>query len=70
MLDGKIVDCDNDKLFKNKTNLPKILRAQNGARVMFLNNSQVKHKICNGKIGVITDVDVENMKARVAFTLE
>jgi len=36
---------------------------------MFLNNSQAKYKICNGTIGVITDVDVENMTVRVAFSV-
>lgn len=39
--------------FKTKTNLPLSVRLQQGARVMFLNNSLMSEGICNGTIGVV-----------------
>ena len=43
--------------FKAKTNLPPTVRLQQGARVMFLNNSLMEDGICNGTIGIVTDID-------------
>lgn len=53
--------------FKTKTNLPTTVRLQQGARVMFLNNSLINEGICNGTIGIITDVDKSIPSVQVAF---
>ena len=53
--------------FKSKTNFPPTVRLQPGARVMFLNNSLIKEGICNGTIGVVTDVNCEELTVEVAF---
>ena len=53
--------------FKAKTNLPPIVRLQQGARVMFLNNSLMECGICNGTIGIVTDMDDDRKKVQVAF---
>jgi len=47
--------------FKLKTNLPPSLRIQQGARVMFLNNSLIEKGICNGTIGIVMDFDKETL---------
>jgi len=56
--------------FKVKTNLPPLLRIQQGARVMFLNNSLIEKGICNGTIGVVTDFDKEALSVQVAFCVK
>ena len=48
--------------FKAKTNLPPTVRLQQGARVMFLNNSLMEDGICNGTIGIVTDIDNDRQK--------
>ena len=53
--------------FKAKTNLPPTVRLQQGARVMFLNNSLMEDGICNGTIGIVTDIDNDKKKVQVAF---
>lgn len=56
--------------FKSKTNLPTSLHLQQGARVMFLNNSFINEGICNGTIGVVTDIqdlDTPLVTVHVAF---
>ena len=53
--------------FKQKTNLPSSVRLQQGARVMFLNNSLIELGICNGTIGVITDLEKDTPSVQVAF---
>ena len=58
-----------EKIFKSKTNLPASVRLQQGAKVMYLNNSKIDLNICNGSIGVITDVNVEANTVRVAFNV-
>ncbi|CAH1770174.1 6746_t:CDS:2, partial [Entrophospora sp. SA101] len=68
-VDGRMVDNSYEHLIKNKTNLPGSLCLQLGAKVMFLNNSQIHHQICNGSFGIITDVDIENNNVRVAFSV-
>ena len=60
---------DSQKLFKKRTNFPKHLRLQQGVRVMYLKNNLIDKNICNGTIGIITDVDVENLEVRVAFSV-
>jgi len=50
----------SNKMFKPKTNLPSSVRLQPGVRVMYLNNSLIDQGICNGTVGVITDVDVQH----------
>ena len=69
VINGQTIS-DDDNLFKEKTNFPKSVRLQVGARVMFLNNSQMEHSICNGTVGIITDVDVDNEQIRVAFSVQ
>ena len=54
-------------LFKHRTNLPTTVRLQRGARVMFLNNQLFDVGICNGTIGVVTNVDPDIKKVRVMF---
>ncbi|CAB4412311.1 unnamed protein product [Rhizophagus irregularis] len=66
------IPCDRsfcDKMFKPKTNLPSYIRIQPGARVMYLNNSLIEHGICNGTMGVITDVNPSEQIVRVAFSV-
>ncbi|CAG8725741.1 9760_t:CDS:2, partial [Rhizophagus irregularis] len=58
-----------DKMFKPKTNLPSYIRIQPGARVMYLNNSLIEHGICNGTMGVITDVNPSEQIVRIAFSV-
>src|SRR6266542_528393 len=53
--------------FKLKTNMPPTIRLQQGARVMYLNNSLIKNGICNGTIGVITDLNKDQPSVQVAF---
>ena len=43
--------------FKMRTNLPLTVRLQQGVCVMFLNNSMISEGICNGTIGIVTDID-------------
>src|SRR5436190_23903387 len=58
----------SDHMFKPKTNLPLSVRLQPGARVMYLNNSLLSHGICNGTVGVVTDVNHLDGCVRVAFS--
>src|SRR5581483_2167110 len=60
---------DTQKLFKKKTNLPNYLRLQQGARVMYLKNNLIDQNIYNGTIGVITDLNLENLEVRIAFSV-
>ena len=60
---------DSQKLFKNKTNFPNHLRLQQGARVMYLKNDLMDQNICNGTIGVVTDINLENLEVRIAFSV-
>jgi len=53
--------------FKLKTNLPPSLRIQQGARVMFLNNSSIEKGICNRTIGIVTDFDKETLSVQVFY---
>jgi len=53
--------------FKMKTNMPSTIRLQQGARVMYLNNSLSKDGICNGTIGIITDLNKQQPSVQVAF---
>ena len=72
IINGKIIQSDNHSnvLIKQKTNLPLIVHLQVGARVIFLNNSQYKYKICNGTIGIITDINIESQEVRCAFYVQ
>jgi hypothetical protein len=58
---------DSQKLFKKKTNFPNHLRLQQGARIMYLKNNLMDQNIYNGTVGVVTDIDLENLEVRVAF---
>lgn len=60
---------DSQKLFKKRTNFPNCLRLQQGARVMYLKNNLIDQNICNGTVGVVTDIDLENLEVRVAFSV-
>ena len=67
-LEGKRVSSELIQTeFKSKTNMPIIVRLQQGARVMYLNNSLIKDGICNGTIGVITDLNKQQPSVQVAF---
>ena len=55
--------------FKLKTNMPTTIRLQQGARVMYLNNSLMKDGICNGTIGVITDINKQQPSVQIAFCI-
>jgi hypothetical protein len=55
--------------FKTKTNMPTTIRLQQGARVMYLNNSLLKDGICNGTIGVITDLNKQQPSVQIAFCI-
>ena len=58
-----------DRMFKQKTNLPTCVRLQPGARIMYLNNSLIDQGICNGTVGVVTDVDLPEESVRIAFSV-
>src|SRR5207237_3836115 len=60
---------DSQKLFKRKTNLPSHLRLQQVARVMYLKNDLRNQNICNGTIGIVTDVNLEALEVRIAFSV-
>jgi ATP-dependent DNA helicase PIF1 len=60
---------DSQKLFKKKTNFPSHLRLQQGARVMYLKNDLKDKNICNGTVGVVIDINLENLEVRVAFSV-
>jgi ATP-dependent DNA helicase PIF1 len=71
VINGKVQNnAHYSTLIKQQTNLPPTVRLQIGARVMFLNNSQYKHKISNGTIGIITDIDTELQEIRCAFCVQ
>src|ERR1044071_31693 len=36
---------------------------------MYLNNFKANFKVCNGTIGIITDVDIETNSVRVSFNV-
>ncbi len=57
---------ETEKAFKSFTNLPGFVQLQPGARVMFLNNDNFDDGICNGSIGIITEL-CEDLRVRVAF---
>jgi len=58
-----------ERTFKSKTNLPPSVQLQQGAKVMYLNNSKSDLNIYNGTIGVITDVSIESNLVRVSFSV-
>jgi len=59
----------SEKAFMHHTNYPVELVLSIGTRVMYLNNTQFKHGLCNGSIGVIIKIhDQESVE--VAFPLE
>ena len=45
------------------------MRLQQGARVMYLRNNLIDQNICNGTVGVVTDINLENLEIRVAFSV-
>ena len=60
---------DSQKLFKNKTNFPNYLRLQQGARVMYLKNDLMDKNICNGTVGIVVDINLENLEVRIIFSV-
>jgi hypothetical protein len=36
---------------------------------MYLKNDISNHKICNGTIGIVTDIDLDKLEIRVAFSV-
>jgi len=68
IINGEVQDHGSSEyLMKYKTNLPPIVRLQIGCRVMYLNNKHIKKQICNGTIGIVTDIDKDREIVRVAF---
>ncbi len=57
-------------MLKPKTNLPSCLCLQQGARVIYLNNSLIEQGICNGTIGIITNINYLEQYVRVAFSIK
>ena len=49
--------------------MPSSVRLQQGAKVIYLNNSKSDLNIYNGTIGVITDVSIESNLVRVSFSV-
>jgi ATP-dependent DNA helicase PIF1 len=69
-LDGKRIPPEHTQSqFKLKTNMPPTVRLQQGARVMYLNNSLIDNGICNGTIGVVTDINKQQPSVKVAFCI-
>ena len=60
---------DSQKLFKKKTNLSNHLHLQQVARVMYLKNDLIQQNICNGTIGIVTDIDLKALEVRIAFSV-
>ena len=68
-LDLEALDDDHTiPQFKHQTNLPQSVHLQEGARVMFLNNKLFDDDICNGTIGIITDI-IDNTSVEVTFLI-
>src|SRR5436190_901329 len=36
---------------------------------MYLKNNLIEQNICNGTVGVVTDINLENLEVRVAFSI-
>ena len=67
-VEGKrVLPKDTQTEFKTKTNMPPVIRLQQGARVMYLNNSLSKDGICNGTIGIVTDLNKQQPSVQIAF---
>ena len=73
-----VLPIDNEKFFfivegvqisteetQPEFNLPSDVRLQQGTRVIFLNNTLITIGICNGTIGVITDLDKNTQTVQV-----
>ncbi|RGB25411.1 hypothetical protein C1646_723822 [Rhizophagus diaphanus] len=54
-------------IFKSKINLPNFVCLQPGTHVMYLNNSLIEYGICNGTIGIVTNVNQAEQCIQVAF---
>jgi len=68
----KINDEDWDskysqRMFKQHTNLPVCVRLQPGARVMYLMNDMMSKGICNGTVGVVTQIVPQTRCIHVTF---
>ncbi|CAG8582690.1 15988_t:CDS:2 [Cetraspora pellucida] len=50
-----------DDMFKHKTNLPAHLHIKIGSTVMFLNNTIFSAGICNGTIGIVREIQNDNI---------
>ena len=70
-MEGKRLQTENSQTeFKSKTNMPPTIRLQQAARVMYLNNSLIEDGICNGTVGVVTDLDKNIPSVQVAFCIQ
>ena len=70
IVNGEVQEHENPEyLMKHKTNLPSTVRLQVGCWVMFLINKYIDKQICNGTIGIVTDINKEQEIARVAFRI-
>ncbi|GBB86739.1 hypothetical protein RclHR1_13130005 [Rhizophagus clarus] len=59
----------SNNMFKPKTNFLLSVCLQPGACVMYLNNFLISYGTCNGTIGVVTDVNLTEEYARIAFSV-
>jgi ATP-dependent DNA helicase PIF1 len=57
-LDNERIQAQQN-MFRQFTNLPYILQLRVGARVMYLQNTNFHLGICNGSIGIVTDIDLD-----------
>jgi ATP-dependent exoDNAse (exonuclease V) alpha subunit len=55
------------RMFKQHTNLPVKARLQTGARVMYLTNDMINQGVCNGTIGIVTNVIQQTEQIHVTF---
>ena len=54
-------------MFKWHTNLPVCVRLQPGVCVMYLMNDMISGGICNGTIGVVTQIEPQTQHIHVSF---
>ena len=57
----------SQRMFKQHTNLPVCVRLQPGARVMYLMNDMITKGICNGTVGVVTQIEPQTRSIHVSF---
>jgi hypothetical protein len=64
--DERLDPSETQPMFKQRTNLPHRLVLCVGARVMFLDNPLFNRGLCNGTVGIVTNI-IDPNTIRVAF---